>query len=223
MKKVFITFFLVIILDQILKVYVKLNFAEGIYSGIDIIPGVIELAFVENPGMAFGWQLPFDAGKIILTLFRIVAAGVIFWYIRKLLREGAPKGLIICVSLILAGAFGNIIDSAFYGLIFSESNPVAVAFPEGGGYGQFLKGYVVDMLHFTVRWPEWVPRLGGNEIFPPIFNVADAAISVGVTIILLKQRKFFPRVEESKSPVVEIKAEAREEEIKQPPKADSHD
>ena len=195
MKRVFITFFIVILLDQILKVYVKLNFFEGIGAGYDIIPGVLELAFVENPGMAFGLELPGDYGKVILTVFRMIAAVVIFWYIKKLIDQKAHKGLIFCVSLIMAGAVGNIIDCAVYGMIFSESSisKLAVAFPESGSYSTFLKGNVVDMFHFVTRWPEGMPWLGGREIFPPIFNIADASISFGVILILIRQKTFFAR------------------------------
>jgi len=153
----------------------------------------MELRFVENKGMAFGWELPGNWGKIILTLFRIVAVFVIGYYLRDLIRKNSPKGLIFCVGLILAGAVGNIIDSVIYGIIFSAStmSEIAVLFPEQG-YESFLRGHVVDMFQFTVRWPNW-EWFGwrGQLIFPPIFNLADAAISTGVIIILLKQKSFF--------------------------------
>lgn len=172
----------------------------------DIIPGVIELFFIENRGMAFGLMMQEDWFKIGLSLFRVVAVIGIGWYLRKLLRQNAHRGLIICVAMIMAGAIGNIIDSAVYGLIFSESTYAAPAvfMPEGGGYASFLMGNVVDMLHFTTRVPEWFPFVEGTpEIFSPIFNLADAAISVGVTIIILFQKRFFPRKEGGASQEVE--------------------
>lgn len=192
MRKIFFTFILVILADQILKLYIKLNFFEGITAGKTIIPGVLELAFVENPGMAFGWELPGGWGKIILTVFRIIAAFVIFWYVRKLVFQKAHSGLVICISLILAGAVGNIIDSIFYGVFFSESdyNTVATVM-SSPDWSQLLKGHVVDMFHFTLTWPEGMSSLGGREIFPPIFNIADAAISAGVILILIRQKSFF--------------------------------
>lgn len=174
-----------------------LSVAHG--DNMDIIPGVIEIFFIENRGMAFGLMMHEDWFKICLSLFRVVAVFGIGWYLRKLMRQNAHRGLVICVSMIMAGAIGNIIDSAVYGLIFSESTYAgpAVFLPEAGGYATFLMGNVVDMLHFTVRLPEWFPFVDGTpEIFSPIFNIADAAISVGVIIIILFQKRFFPRTKE---------------------------
>ena len=156
--------------------------------------------FIENPGMAFGLEFGGEMGKLALSLFRIVAIAFIAIYLRKLIKEQSNRGLIICVSLVLAGATGNIIDSAFYGMIFSESPPfspqTATMFPPGGGYSSFLHGRVVDMLYFPLidtTWPSWVPWLGGDKLqfFRPIFNVADSAISVGMATILLYQKRFF--------------------------------
>lgn len=155
--------------------------------------------FVENEGMAFGWKIPAAYGKIILSLFRLVAIGFLIYLIRELLRANASLGLISCFALIFAGALGNIIDSAFYGLIFSASpyhGGVAVMFPEGGGYAGFLHGKVVDMLYFPLfqtTWPDWVPWVGGNSFlfFRPVFNIADAAITTGVIALLLFHRDFF--------------------------------
>lgn len=156
--------------------------------------------FIENPGMAFGLEFGGEMGKLALSLFRIVAIIFIAIYLKKLIKERSNRGLILCVSLVFAGATGNIIDSAFYGMIFNESPPfspqTAVMFPPGGGYSSFLHGRVVDMLYFPIidtTWPSWVPWLGGDRLqfFRPIFNVADSAISVGMATILLYQKRFF--------------------------------
>lgn len=156
--------------------------------------------FIENPGMAFGLEFGGEMGKLALSLFRIVAIIFIAIYLRKLIKEHANRGLIFCVSLVFAGATGNIIDSAFYGMVFSESPPfspqTAVMFPPEGGYSSFLHGRVVDMLYFPIidtTWPSWVPYLGGDRLqfFRPIFNVADSAISIGMATILFNQKRFF--------------------------------
>ncbi len=156
--------------------------------------------FVENNGMAFGFELWEPYGKLILSLFRIIAVGFLIYFIRKLIESKASMGLLISFSLILAGAIGNILDSAFYGLIFSaspyHSGPPAQLFPEGGGYETFLYGKVVDMFYFPLYdgfFPEWFPFWGGErfEFFKPVFNIADVSISTGVISILLFQRSFF--------------------------------
>lgn len=156
------------------------------------------LHFTENEGMAFGMSLPGQYGKLLLSLFRLVAVGFIGWYIYSLIQKNASVGLLISVSLILAGAAGNIFDSAFYGLIFSESswNEAAVMFADGGGYAGFLHGKVVDMFYFPIlkgTFPSWFPFWGGDEFifFRPVFNIADAAITIGVFIILIFQKKLF--------------------------------
>jgi len=172
--------------------------------------------FIENPGMAFGLQLGGEMGKILLSVFRIVAIVFIAIYLRNLIRKTAPKGLIISVALVLAGAAGNIIDSAFYGLIFSESAPfstsVATLFPDHGGYAGFLKGKVVDMLYFPIidtTLPEWLPIFGGDrfQFFRPVFNIADSAITVGMAIILLNQKRFFKEPKSSDEPEAEQNSE----------------
>lgn len=163
--------------------------------------------FIENPGMAFGIHPGKDwgengavIGKLALSLFRILAVGFLIYYIRLLIRAVAPKGLLISFALILAGALGNIIDSAFYGLIFSASDiyhgGVATFMPEEGGYAGFLFGKVVDMLYFPMfqgTFPEWFPIWAGEPFlfFKPVFNIADSAITIGVLNILLFQRSFF--------------------------------
>jgi signal peptidase II len=185
----------VLLIDQISKLWIKLNFTIG--ERINVIDGFFEIHFIENTGMAFGMEIPGEWGKIILSTFRIVAVVVISIYLLRIIREKAHRGFITCVALILAGAIGNIIDSMFYGLAFGRSSfgRVAEFMPEGGGYAGFLKGNVVDMLHFTATWPEWMPFVDrpGIEIFPPIFNVADSAITVGVFWILIRQKKYFAK------------------------------
>lgn len=190
-----------LVADQLMKVWIKLSFSIG--QQIPLIPGLIELQFIENEGMAFGWALPGIAGKLMLTSFRLVAAVGLGFYLNKLLKEQAHKGLLACISLIWAGAIGNIIDSAVYGVLFSRSSwgMVAEFLPEVGGYAPILMGNVVDMFHFTARWPLWWPFDGmrSHEIFPPIWNLADAAISIGVITLLIAQRRFLSVKEEAVS------------------------
>ena len=150
--------------------------------------------------MAFGFEFGGKLGKVLLTAFRIVAVTGLIFFIRIMIKKGAPTGFVLALALITAGAAGNIIDSMFYGLIFSESNymdgsGVASLFPEGGGYGTFMHGRVVDWAYFPIirgQWPEWFPWKGGQNFlfFRPVFNLADSAITVGVGWVLLFQRKF---------------------------------
>ena len=193
----------VLIVDQAVKVWVKTQMPYG--SEFPLLG--LEWArfkFIENPGMAFGLTLGDEQGagygKLALSLFRIVAVGFLVYFIRQLIRQGAKRGMLVCFALILAGAVGNIIDSAFYGLIFSESNyhhpGPATMFPPEGGYAPFLFGRVVDMLYFPMFqgvFPDWVPVWGNQAylFFRPVFNIADAAISVGVFAMLLFYRDFF--------------------------------
>ena len=146
--------------------------------------------------MAFGMEWGGKAGKAALTIFRMIAIAGICWYLATIIKKKAHPGLVLSVSVIVAGAIGNLIDSAFYGMIFSESwHTPAVMFPEGGGYSSFLHGRVVDMLYFPLidtHWPEWSP-IRPNEsfvFFRPVFNLADASITTGVLIILFFQKKF---------------------------------
>ena len=155
--------------------------------------------FTENNGMAFGITWGGKWGKLFLSLFRIAAVGGIFYYLTTLVKKKAPSGLIISIALIFAGAVGNIIDSAFYGVIFTDSfHRVATFMPDEGGYATFLHGKVVDMLYFPLMegtFPDWVPGWGGERFlfFRPIFNVADSSISIGVFMILLFQKRYFPQ------------------------------
>jgi len=194
-----IIIFLVLLIDQVVKFWVKTT----MYLGEEhrVFGNWFYIHFTENYGMAFGLEFGGMAGKFLLSAFRILACIAIGWYIVHLARHRAHPGLMVCFALIFAGAVGNIIDSAFYGIIFSASDPVtrnvAVIFPEGGRYAPFLHGAVVDMFYFPLwqgRFPDWMPVWGGEpfEFFRPVFNIADAAISVGVALMILFQRKDKP-------------------------------
>lgn len=201
--------FLVLLVDQVLKFWIKTNLAIG--DEIVVFKDWFILHFVENNGMAFGFEFAGDYGKMFLSVFRILAVVAIGWYLFKLAKQrDIPFGFVVCVSLIFAGAIGNIIDSLFYGILFNHSyGQVATLFPDGGGYSSFLHGRVVDMFYFPLiegRYPEWVPKVGGNPFifFRPVFNVADSAISVGIFSILLFYRKYFNKHdEENKSAISE--------------------
>ncbi len=184
---------LVLVLDQWLKIWVKTTFVMGEERTLFGNWGLLH--FTENNGIAFGLEIPGTLGKFLLTSFRIVAAGLIFTYLSKLIKRGVHQGIIYSGALIFAGAVGNIIDSVFYGRIFSEStyNEIATVFPEKG-YSDFFHGRVVDMLYFPIikgYYPDWVPGVAGEyfEFFRPIFNIADSAITIGILMIILFFRK----------------------------------
>lgn len=178
---------LVLAADQILKIWIKTHFYIG--EDHEILPW-FHLKFIENNGMAFGLEL---WNKLLLTFGRIAAVGLFIWCLSRLCRrQGLRTGFIIAVALITAGAAGNIFDCVFYGVVFNDPMPPAVAqfLPEGGGYSTWFEGRVVDMLYFPFfefRWPEWVPALGGTtgEFFAYIFNIADASICIGVVLLIL--------------------------------------
>lgn len=202
LRSAFLLVAVVIVLDQVLKIWIKTSFP---YGHVMDLAGQkwAQLYFIENPGMAWGMELGGNWGKLILTLFRLVAVTFGTWYLVKIIREGYHKGFIICASLIYAGALGNLVDSLFYGLIFEESTYMHVAkfVSPGNGYGGFLHGKVVDMLYFPMirsTFPEWMPFLGGKEFefFSPIFNIADASISVGVLTLLAFQKRFLHKEHE---------------------------
>ncbi len=199
--KVILLVISVLALDQIFKILVKTHMSIG--ETIPVFGNWFKLHFVENKGMAFGVTFGGVWGKIALTLFRLVAVVALGYFINQMIKKGMPIGFILALGMVTAGAAGNIIDSAFYGLIFNEStyhnsmipgSGIAEMFPKGGGYAPFLQGSVVDMLYFPIidtTWPHWVPIWGGQQFtfFRPIFNLADSAITCGVFWILLFHRK----------------------------------
>lgn len=189
----------ILIIDQASKIYIKTNFY---YHEMVPIFGLdwAYLHFVENNGAAFGLSLGGEWGKLALTTFRIITVSVLAYFINMLMKRNENTGMIMALSLVFAGAIGNIIDSVFYGVIFSESGytPAGVAqfMPPEGGYSSLFHGKVVDMLYFPMidtHWPEWVPVLGGDsfQFFRPVFNVADSSIFVGMVILLIFYRDFF--------------------------------
>ncbi|MCC6841405.1 MAG: lipoprotein signal peptidase [Flavobacteriales bacterium] len=200
MKRPILIILAVLLADQLLKFWVKLSFFLG-----ESVPLFGEghtwayLQFVENRGMAFGLEFGGKLGKVALTLFRMIALVGIGYLLRKAVREKHRPAMVTSLALVFAGALGNIIDSAFYGLIFDASTPFqkAVLFPEAGGYASFLHGAVVDMFYFPLvqgQLPQWLPIWGGQEFefFRPVFNIADAAISVGIVMVILLQRHAVP-------------------------------
>jgi signal peptidase II len=197
-RKSILIILLILVADQVLKILVKTHMT--LYQQIPFLGNWGILHFVENNGMAFGMALPGSLGKILLTSFRILAVVAIGFYLRHLIRIKAHTGLIISLSMVMAGALGNIIDSVFYGLIFGSSSPVQTAamFPEGGGYAPLMQGKVVDMFYFPLikgSYPQWFRGGSGFIFFRPVFNIADSSISVAVAIILFNQRRFFRHVE----------------------------
>lgn len=177
----------VLLVDQLTKIWVKTHM--HLHECIDIT-GWFKILFVENNGMAYGMELL--GGKLVLSLFRIVAISVLAYYLYKEVKRNANRLYVACVAMVWAGAVGNLIDSVFYGMIFNAASPFYVSYfvPFGQGYAPMLMGKVVDMLHFPLietHYPEWLPWVGGNEFvfFSPVFNVADACISVGFVMALL--------------------------------------
>ncbi len=195
MKPALITIFTVLFIDQFVKIYIKTHFYLG--ESYEIFSW-FHIHFIENPGMAFGTEIGGSGsswGKLALSVFRILAIVGIAWYLRKLIKQKAKPLLLVSIGLIFAGAFGNIIDSMFYGLFYNESHELQIAtfMPKEGGYAGFLYGNVVDMLSFS--------------FFPPIFNIADSSISIGVGILILRQKSFFGGKKEAAQPIENVNAE----------------
>ena len=195
-KKATLIIVLILLVDQITKLYIKTNFTLG--EEIKVFEW-FRILFVENEGMAWGAKIPGKYGKLFLTIFRLLAIVGIGYWLWDSIKKKAPKVLIVSVCLIFAGAFGNIIDSVFYGMIFDASeHQVASFLPDDGGYGTLFHGKVVDMLYFPL-WkgylPEWIPFKGGDyfSFFEPVFNIADTAISTGVGLLIVFSKKAFPK------------------------------
>jgi signal peptidase II len=194
-KKAALLIILILVADQILKLWVKTHMVIG--QEIHLFGNWGLLHFIENNGMAFGMEMGGKTGKILLSLFRMVAIAGICWFLLSLIKKKSNIYLILSVSAILAGAIGNLIDSALYGIIFSESySQPSVLFPPEGGYSSFLLGRVVDMFYFPVintHWPDWSPFRPGQSFvfFRPVFNIADSSITCGVFAIILFQKKMF--------------------------------
>lgn len=196
-KKIILLSAVLLIFDQLTKIVVKTSMTLG--ESINVFGSWFQILFIENNGAAYGMELGGEWGKLALSLFRIVAVVFIAIYISRLIKKKVNVGVVVAFTFILVGALGNIVDSAFYGLFFSESTPTTVAHftTFGQGYGTFLHGKVVDMLHFPIidieMMPEWIPIWGGKPFlfFAPIFNVADSYITCSLVYLIIFQRKFF--------------------------------
>ncbi len=224
LKHVFGLTFLILLADQLLKFYVKTHFYLG--EEREVLRGAswFRLHFIENEGMAYGWKLGGDWGKLVLTLFRLVAVIFGTFYLSHIIRRKYHLGFVICATLIYAGAIGNLIDSIFYGLGFEFSDPysqnLARFFSQPGfkgGYAGILHGRVVDMLYFPIitdaHFPSWLPLWGGEsfEFFRPVFNIADASISFGVFLILIFQKRFFEQHKSEIHPTVETSTQVNDD------------
>jgi signal peptidase II len=194
-KKPLLLVFIILLIDQLIKLWVKSNMYLG--QEIVLFPNWGIIHFTENNGMAFGMELEGSYGKLLLSSFRVLAITGLGYYLFWLVKNKENRGYIYCIAMVFAGALGNLLDSAFYGLLFNESyNQVATLFPSEGGYAPFLFGRVVDMFYFPMlhgHFPAWLPFWGGEDFifFRPVFNFADFSISMGVGLIILNQKKYF--------------------------------
>lgn len=196
MKKSLIVIILVLLIDQASKFWIKTSMTIG--ESFPVLGDWFQIYFIENNGMAFGWEFGAQFGKIALGIFRLIAVALFFYIIYYLNKKKVKFGPLFGISLITAGALGNIIDGMFYGMIFSEStfSQVATLFPDGGGYAGFMQGKVVDMLYFPLfTFPEWMPFFGGQIFFSPIFNIADSAITIGFLYLLIFQWNFIKNID----------------------------
>jgi len=220
-NKSILLIFLILLADQVLKIFIKTHFMLG--EEVVIFKNWFIIHFVENNGMAFGIEFGNNIGKYFLSIFRIVAIGALGWYLSKLWKKDIPFGLVACFSLILAGAAGNLFDSAFYGMIFNDSHgQVSTFMPAGGGYTTFLLGKVVDMFYFPLidsHYPSWFPIWGGQEFifFRPVFNIADSSISIGIVSIFIFYKSHFDEKKEeepqgvvAEEPLAETRSETQE-------------
>ena len=190
-RKLVVLGVILVVIDQVIKVLVKTNMTLG--ESIPVLGNWFQLVFVEYKGMAFGMSFGGVIGKYLLTGFRIVLFVVLCWWISRLVkRGGVPMGVLVGLTLITAGAFGNIVDCLCYGLVFSESTVNTVA--TLGSYAPFMQGKVVDMFYFPLwTWPDWVPGLGGHIFFEPVFNFADSCVTVGAIYLILFHWSFFSK------------------------------
>ena len=204
-KRLLILGAVLVVIDQVVKILVKTHMSIG--QSITVFPDWFQLLFIENKGMAFGMSFGGVIGKYALTAFRIVLFCFLTWWISQLLKRGTsadkkaapgkqrasvPMGVLVGLTMITAGAVGNIFDCLFYGLIFTESAPGLVA--TWGHYAPFMQGKVVDMFYFPLwTWPDWVPLVGGDIFFEPVFNFADSCVTVGAIYLILFQWKFFSK------------------------------
>lgn len=196
LKKASLLIIAILVIDQVSKIYIKTNFALG--DSYEVFSW-FKIHFVENEGMAWGKKIPGEYGKLFLSLFRIVAIAGIGYWLWDSIRKKLPNLLIFCISLIFAGALGNILDSIFYGILFDHSlGQVAAFLPETGGYATVFYGKVVDMLYFPLFQgvlPEWIPYMGGKyfTFFEPVFNIADSAICIAVILLIAFNKSVFPK------------------------------